>query len=146
MEYPKSVKINGIEYPITLPDLTTRRDIWVAVEASERRAHLAALGLCVDLPKYPSDPLLGPIGFKACKGSVYDFAARVEPNIERVELPMREVMTAAYICWLACMEGTIPTEVEAVSKVDFGSTEADQTGSLSISDSPMAGIPDGSTD
>lgn len=140
----QTVTLGGREYPIVLPSLSVRRDVAFAFE-NERRAQLAALGICVELPRRPSDPLLGPAGWRSHKGSVYDFAETVESVLEGVGIDAWEAYRAGARCWTACREGAMPSLVEAVSRVDFGSAEAEKTGSPSSSDSGTAAIPGGTT-
>lgn len=140
----QTVTLGGREYPVILPSLSVRRDLAFSVEC-ERRARLSALGVCVDLPRRPQDPIFGPGGLRAMRGSIYDFAEAVETTLEALGIDAWEAHRAGAVCWMACREGAMPSLVEAVSRVDFGGAEEERTGSPSSSDFDTAAIPGGTT-
>jgi len=133
----ETVTLGGEDRQIVLPSLSIRRDIAMSVE-NERRARLAALGLCVELPRYPGDPPLGPAGWRAAKGNVYDFAEIVEGVCEKAGLDAWECLRAGAICWLACQREAMPSLGEGVSRVDFGSAEEDEGAGTTTSPSSSA--------
>lgn len=141
----ETVSLGGQELPIILPSLTVRRDLSFAGAENERRAAIAALGVCVELPRCASDPVLGPQGLRSCKGSIYDFAELTEGVCERAGLNAWEVYRAGRACLLLCHRGAMPSLVEAVSRVDFGSAEEGKKSSPSDSVSSTAATPAGST-
>lgn len=117
------VKIKDQEYEVQLPGLGVCRDLVVAYNENPRRAELAALGLCVGaaLPRWADSLPLGVAGYRTCKGSVYDFAERVEEHCQRLAVPYKQMAKAASECWTLAANTVLPGLLEVVSRADFSS-------------------------